>query len=365
MIRLASIIKEYEEDFIKKYNKQILPSHLKTMNAIKTCRSIHSPKMLMQCSDKNCSHQTLIPHSCGNRHCPNCQNYETSKWIDKQLQNQVPVDYYMITVTLPAQFRSVAWFNQRIVYGLLFGSAWATVKTFCLNDKELGGLPGAIAVLHTNSRELNFHPHIHLLLPGATIKKAKRLWSVKKGKYLFNHKALAKVFRAKFLEAFSESNLSKIPLSGKLPPNYPKKWIANCKNVGKGRKALIYLSKYLYRGVISEKNILSCKNGMVTFRYKNSKTDKYQIRTLSAVSFLWLVLQHILPRGFRRTRNYGFLHPNSKNIIKILQWILRMDTFYGEEVEVKPRKKMVCSCCGASMQIVKTKLKISRKLVPT
>jgi len=358
MIPIASIIKEYEKEFIQKYDKQLLPSHLKTLSALKTCRSRHSPKMLMECESKDCSNRILVPHSCGNRHCPHCQNYETCKWIDKQLQKQVPADYYMITFTLSAQFRSVAWFNQRIVYGLLFESAWATVKTFCINDKELGGIPGAIAVLHTNSRELNFHPHIHLLLPGATIKKAKRLWSMKKGKYLFNYRALAKVFRAKFLDAFSESNL-------KLPPNYPKKWIANCKNVGKGRKAIIYLSKYLYRGVISEKNILSCKNGMVTFRYKNSKTNKYQTRTVSAVSFLWLVLQHVLPRGFRRSRNYGFLHPNSKKLLKILQWIFRLKIEPLNSTEIKPRPKMICKCCGAFMKIVKTKLKISRRLVPT
>lgn len=195
MITLASIIKEYEKEFIEKYDKQLLPSHLKTMHAIKTCRSEYSPKMLMQCESKDCSNQILVPHSCGNRHCPHCQNHETQVWIDKQLKKQVPADYFMITFTLPAQFRSVTWYNQRIVYGLLFNSAWATIKSFCLNDKELGGIPGAIAVLHTNSRELNFHPHIHILLPAATIERKNRLWKEKLSKYLFNHKALAKVFR--------------------------------------------------------------------------------------------------------------------------------------------------------------------------
>jgi len=96
MIRLASIIKEYEEDFIKKHSNQLLPSHYKALSAIKTCRSIHSPKMLMQCENKKCSNQTLVPHSCGHRHCPHCQNYETCKWIDKQLQKQLPADYYMV-----------------------------------------------------------------------------------------------------------------------------------------------------------------------------------------------------------------------------------------------------------------------------
>jgi len=358
VITLASIVKEYEKEFIQKYNKQILPSHLKTMNAIKTCRSIHSSKMLMQCEGKSCTHQTLIPHSCGNRHCPHCQNYETSKWIDKQLQRQLPTKYFMITFTFPAQFRSVAWYNQRSVYKILFDSAWATIKTFCLNDKKLGGMPGAIAVLHTNSRELNYHPHIHILLPAATINKKKSLWSEKDSKYLFNHKALAEVFRAKVLNAFNKNKL-------KLPSNYPKKWVVDCKNVGKGSKALLYLSKYLYRGVISEKNILASKNGKVTFQYIKSNTDKYETKTVSATYFLWLVLQHVLPRGFRRARNYGFLHPNSKNLTKIIQWIFRMHTSFGKQMEIKPRPKMICPCCGENMQIVKTKLKISRRLVPT
>jgi len=358
MIRLASIVKEYEKEFIRKYKKQILPSHLKTLYAIKTCRSEYSPKMLMKCESKDCSNQILVPHSCGNRHCPHCQNHETQVWIDKQLKKQVPANYFMITFTLPQEFRKAAWYNQRIVYKILFDSAWATIKSFCLNDKKLGGTPGAIAVLHTNSRELNFHPHIHILLPGAAINKKKQLWSEKKSKYLFNHKALAKVFRAKMLDAFNKNNL-------KLPSNYPKNWVVNCKNVGKGRKALIYLSKYLYRGVISEKNILGCKNGKVTFGYINSKTNKYQTKTVSAAYFLWLVLQHVLPRGFRRSRNYGFLHTNSKKLIRIIQWMFRLNTAPLNSDQIKPIPKMICKCCGAFMKIVKTRLIISRGLIPT
>ena len=356
MIPIASIIKEYEEEFIQKYEKQILPSHLQTLYALKICRSQYSPKMLLKCESSNCSNKILIPHSCGNRSCPNCQNYETSKWIDKQLQKQVPADYFMITFTLPKEFRSVAWCNQRIVYGILFSSAWATIKRFSLNDKKLGGTPGAVAVLHTNSRELNYHPHIHILLPAASIKKREQLWSEKKSKYLFNHKALAKVFRAKMLEAFTYNNLS-------LPSNYPKNWVVNCKNVGKGKKALIYLGKYLYRGVISQNNILACNNGNVTFRYINSKTNKFETKTISAPYFLWLVLQHILPRGFRRTRNYGFLHPNSKKLIKAIQWMFRIKIKPLNNTEVRTRPKMICKCCGAFMKIVKTKIKLY-KLIP-
>ena len=103
MIRLASIVKQFEKDFVKKYKRNLLPSHYKALSAINICRSTHSPKMMMQCESKDCSHQTLVPHSCGHRHCPHCQNHETQVWIERQLQKQVPADYFMNTFTLPAQ----------------------------------------------------------------------------------------------------------------------------------------------------------------------------------------------------------------------------------------------------------------------
>ena len=354
MIRLALIIKEYEKEFKQKYKDHLLPGHLKAISAIKICRSSHSPKMLMQCENDDCTHQTLIPHSCGHRHCPHCQNHETQVWIERQLQKQLPADYFLLTFTLPAQFRILAWYNQKLLYNKLFCCVWETLKIFCFNDRKLGGIPGAISVLHTHSRELNYHPHIHIVMPGASIDKRNRLWKKKSGKYLFNEKALAKVFRAKMLDALSGNNLQ-------LPTHYPKDWVVHCRCVGSGEKALLYLSRYLYRGVISEKDILSCKNGKVTFRYKNSKTKKYQTKTVSAVHFLWLVFQHVLPRGFRRAREHGFLHPNSKKLIKIIQWIFRLNPqkWAGK---ILARKNMLCECCGALMKIVSTQLPSYTKL---
>ena len=178
--------------------------------------------------------------------------------------------------------------------------------------------------------------------------KVNRLWSKKSEPYLFNHKALAKVFRAKLLQAFSEYHL-------KLPSHYPDKWVVDCRHVGQGHKALVYLGRYLYRGVIQEKDILSCHNGQVTFRYQNSKTKQYQTRTVPAVNFLWLVFQHILPRGFRRARDYGFLHHNSKKLILLIQWLFKINP--GAWIaKIKKRAQMACRCCGAAMEIVKTNI---------
>ncbi len=129
-----------------------------------------------------------------------------------------------------------------------------------------------------------------------------------KNGYLFNHKALAKVFRAKMLSAIEAAGLT-------LPERYPKDWVVACKSVGSSEKALIYHGRYLYRGVIRERDIVSCGDGQVSFRYRNAKTGRIERRTVSGADFLWLVLQHVLPKGFRRARNFGFLHPNCKRLI--------------------------------------------------
>jgi len=347
MIRLASIIEQFENEFLSAYNGKILPSQFKALHALKSCRSDTSPLFKLSCT--GCDEYQFVPHSCGHRSCPHCQHHESQQWIEQQVQKQVPAHYFMITFTLPYEFRSLAWQHQKEVYNLMFQCTWDTLKTFSLSDKNLKGTAGVVAVLHTQSRILDFHPHIHTVMPAATIDKNSRLWRKKEGNFLFHHKALAKVFRAKIL-----SGLVKLGIS--LPPKYPKKWVVDCKSVGSGDKALVYLGRYLYRGVIQEKNILSCQDGKVTYRYIDSDTGKTKIKIVSAVKFLWLVLQHVLPRGFRRARNYGFLHPNSKVLIKLIQFVLKFDPTKWLP-KPKLRAPLRCDCCGGLMIIVATRIK--------
>lgn len=352
MILLSSIISQFEAAFLDQYRDKLLPSQLKALSALKICRTSASPCMLVRCSE--CEQQAFIPHSCGHRLCPHCQNHESEQWIKRQLQKQVPAEYFLITFTLPAEFRPLAWWHQRIVYALILHNAWETVRSFAQNDPQLQGTPGAIAVLHTHSRRLDLHPHVHLVIPAAAINPKSRRFRVKsKGKnkkhYLFNHKALAKVFRAKILEGMTQAGLV-------LPAKYSVKWVVDCKAVGSGEKALIYLGRYLYKGVIQEKDIVACNNAKVTYRYQESKTKKMIYRTVSGAKFLYLILRHALPKGFRRARNFGFLHPNSKKLIQLLQLILKIDPTRGLE-KIKQRPKMVCACCGAAMRIIKTMIK--------
>ena len=347
MIRIASIIGQFGPDFLKAYQGRILPSQLNALNALKRCRTQQSAMMRVACSD--CDHQVLVPHSCGHRHCPHCQHHESQQWIENQVKKQLPAQYFMITFTLPSEFRPIAWLYQKAVYNLLLQCSWDTLKEFSLTDKKLNGTPGVIAVLHTHSRALNYHLHSHMIMPDAAIDKANGLWRTKGAKYLFNQDALAKVFRAKMLAGL-------VKLGLELPQKYPRVWVAHCKAVGLGDKAIIYLGRYLYRGVIQEKDILSCENGKVVFRYIDSDSGKTRKREVSAVKFLWLVLRHVLPRGFRRARNYGFLHPNSKTLIKLIQLLLKFDPKQWLPKQ-KPRAQVRCECCGGLMTIIATRIK--------
>ena len=352
MIRLATVIETFGADFLTQYRGRLRPEHTRAMAAMQYCRTQASPKMQVKCTD--CDHQKLVPHSCGHRHCPHCQHHERQQWLERQMKKQVPAEYFLLTFTLPAEFRALAFTHQRVVYELLLRCCWETVHTFSQNDKQLQGTPGAIAVLHTNTRRLDFHPHVHLVMPAAAVDGERKAWRTKpcgKGKkrYLFNHKALAKVFRAKLLAGITAAGLTP-------PGRSPKDWVVDCKSVGSGEPALIYLGRYLYRGVIREKDILSCKDGQVSFRYQNAKTKRIECRTLPGADFLWLVLQHVLPKGFRRARNFGFLHPNCKRLIALLHVLLNFAP--GRSMAwVKERAPMLCTCCGAVMAIVKTQIR--------
>jgi len=342
-MELSAIVDQYYDTFIDKYEDEVLPSHIDALNAICNCRKPESGEVFVACT--NCGHTEWRPLSCGNRNCPKCQNHNASQWIDRQQAKLLPVVYFMVTFTLPFELRSLAWHHQRVVYTIFFACIASTLKDFGLNPKNLGAQIGMIMVMHTHSRSLNFHPHIHVVVPGGGIDKSRRQWKTIKGKYLFNQKALATVFRARFLEALNEAGFS-------IPVQTPKKWVVDCRRVGKGITAVKYLSKYLYRGVINENNIVSNQNGQVTFRYTDN-TGTLQYRTVAGEYFLYLLMLHVLPKGFRRVRDYGFLHSNSKKLLGLVQLIFHVRIM---EVALRPRPFFKCPHCKSPMIVLGVRL---------
>ena len=338
-MEIASIINQYYDSFIAEYGDIALPGHLTALNAIRRCRTPDSGEVYVKCT--GCGQAQWQPLSCGHRSCPKCQNHVASQWIDRQQAKLLPVLYFMVTFTLPYELRSLVWHHQKMVYSIFFICVASTLKDFGLNPKKLGAKIGMTMVLHTHSRKLDHHPHMHVVVPGGGVDKRRRQWKKKKGKYLFNKDAMAKVFRARFLTALNKAGFS-------IPKRVPKEWVVDCSHVGKGITALKYLSRYLYRGVISEKNIVSNHNGQVTFKYIESKTGKTRYRTLKGEDFLQLILQHVLPKGFRRVRDYGFLHSNAKKILSLVQLILHVVI----EATQRLRPVFKCPCCKSPMVIM-------------
>jgi hypothetical protein len=353
MMRLAELIKQFEPELLQRYAHRLLPSHRQALAALGTCRTRFAPHLLAACA--GCHTQACLPHSCGHRACPHCQHFESALWLQRQLKALVPATYFLVTFTLPAELRALAWSHQRVLYEALMRCAWDTLKTFSQNDPKLAGTPGALAVLHTHNRQLGFHPHVHVCLPAAALNAKERLWRTKvqlgktpgsaqpaRGGYLFSHKALGKVFAAKVRAALAEAGLT-------LPAGLPERWVVDCKAVGDGQAALRYLGRYLYRGVISERDILRCKDGLVTFRYRDAKSGQPATRTLPGADFLWLLLQHVLPKGFQRARNFGFLHHNSRRSLRLLQVLHLRPSAPSAAAPPQPRPVWRCACGGVML----------------
>ena len=344
MIVLSTLVNAFEPALRERYGNRLLPGHDKALRAMATCRTEQSPVMATQCND--CDHHQTYPHSCGHRLCPHCQHHEGQQWLERQRNKLLPVEYYLITFTVPRELRALIWQHQRIGYDLLLKLGRQTLQTFGLNDSTLSGKMRAHGVLHTHSRRLDFHPHVHFIVPAGAIDEKQRQWRKKAGKYLFPHQNLAKVFRAKWFDAMKQQGLT-------VRATLPSDWVVDCKHVGAGDKALTYLGKYLYRGVVREHDILRCENGQVTFRYvENSGTVKTRI--LAGADFLWLLLRHVLPKGFRRARDFGFLHSNCKRLIHLLHYLFGHSP--KASVPATPRPAFKCQVCGGVMRIIATRI---------
>ncbi len=338
---IKSLINQYLGKYMSRYGGNAIPEQLRALRSILHCRTAASGELYARCPD--CRHGEWRPLSCGNRHCPRCLNHQTSSWLDKQQAKLMPVPYFLATFTLPYELRYLAYGHQKTVYSIMFECIAEVLKTFAANPKHLGAEIGMTMVLHTHARDLSYHPHIHVLIPGGGINKRSCRWIRVKNDYLFNGFALANKFRGKFLNMIRTAGLI-------LPDTVSAKWVAHCEYVGNGLPALKYLARYLYRGVVSEKNIVASQNGKVTFRYRDSTTGEVQHKTLKGEDFLHLFLKHVLPRGFRRVRDFGFLHGNARKIRTLIQLVLHV--FIWTQPKQRQRPTFSCPKCRAPMTVM-------------
>jgi hypothetical protein len=343
MIPLSQLIERYQKDLERIHGHEMLPSHHQALRAMRRCRREGSDHMVLEC--KPCETTIRIPHSCGHRSCPHCQHHDSQKWIQRQTAKLLPVTYFMVTFTVPAQLRSTFWQHQKQMYDLLIKAGWQTIDSFARRDPKLKGRIGAHAVLHTHNRELEYHPHMHMIVPAGAVNEKRGQWACKTDDYLFPVLNLAKVYRAKMFDGLKA-------LDFKVKDTLPEHWVVHCKPVGRGEQALIYLGRYLYRCVTSEKNILGDCDGIITFRIKNNEGQEI-ILDLSGAEFLWRLLLHVLPKRFRRVRDFGLLHGNAKRIIQLVQLVLCVRLPWP----TPPREPtpMLCPRCGGILQLLRVR----------
>jgi hypothetical protein len=340
MNSLADTLDRYAVPFFKAYGDRLNDGHRHALSAIRHCRTEHYGELTLQCTA--CDHTDVKYRSCGHRSCHRCQHHDNSRWLERQQAKLLPVDYFMVTFTLPAECRGIAWHNQQTMYTLLFDTAVGTCRDFAEQDKHLKGDIGLTAVLHTQTRRLDYHPHVHIIIPGGAIDAKQRCWRTPKNEFLFSHKALAKVFRARILQGMREVKL--------LPQKaLPDTWVVDCRKIGNGLPALKYLSRYLYRGVISERQLVADDGESVTFTYRDGTNGRRCTRTVSGAHFVWLLIQHVLPTRFRRARDYGFLHGNARKTLIRVQWFLKVAI--STLPPAQPRPPFLCNQCSEPMKV--------------
>jgi len=328
---VGDIFRLYGEQFRQHYN--ISQRHVRAMNAIKNCRT----RALGSHSDKcdHCGHIRINYNSCRNRHCPKCQE----KWADKLTANLLPVKYFHIVFTIPAELNRITLVNQKCMYNILFKAASETILMLAKDKRHLGADTGLVAVLHTWGQNLMDHPHLHIMVPAGGWDHTSQYWKYTRKNFFAHVKILSRVFRGKFLELFKVANQQKqIKYAGEIvslsqarefkqltDTLYKKEWVVFCEKSQKGYLGIIeYLAKYSYRVAISNDRIVGIANDKVLFRYKDYQDNgKRKPMKLDAVEFIRRFMLHVLPEGFCKIRYYGiFSSRNRTSKLKHIRHVL-------------------------------------------
>jgi hypothetical protein len=353
-IEVADILREHIKDYQEKYPLQ--PHQYRIVSDLLNCRTAYLGGHIEKCD--HCGTVRITYNSCRNRHCPKCQNIPRERWINARKAELLPVSYFHTVFTLPHDLNPIILRNKKTILNILFKSVAQTLLSFGHNAKKgLGGKLGFIAILHTWDQQLNPHFHLHCLIPGGVMTGDGEQWKPCKNHYLFNEEALGLVFRGKFIECLVEAyQKGTLSFPGIISPYekpqrfselksrlYSHKWVVNVQEpIKRPEYVLEYLGRYTHRVAISNHRILSLKEGMVTFTYRNRKTNQIVQMTIEAVEFIRRFLLHALPKGFVRIRHFGFLANRNKadNLIR-LQYLLGPLTGMHEVAEQTLQEMML------------------------
>jgi hypothetical protein len=349
---------------------------MKVMSAIETCRTAALGGHVEACQD--CGHSRIAYNSCRNRHCPKCQGAAARDWLAARQADLLPVGYFHVVFTLPAEIADVAWHNKAVVYDLLFRAASEAMITIAADPRHLGARIGITAVLHTWGSAMTHHPHVHMIVPGGGVSLDGKRWVSCRPGFFLPVRVLSRLFRRLFLDRLADAHAAgqlqffagvaglgdRRAFAAFLAPLRRKNWFVYAKPPFAGpQSVLAYLSRYTHRVAISNSRLIALDEAGVTFRYKDYRrngSERYRTMTLEAGEFIRRFLLHVLPKGFHRIRHYGLLASAGRNAnIARARELLAAPLPKAEcsetgKADAPTDRRPPCPCCGGRMIIIDT-----------
>jgi hypothetical protein len=367
-LEVADVVRAHRRDFVAARRGRVALSENKVLDAIERCRTAALGGHVSQCD--RCGHEEISYNSCRNRHCPKCMVSAREKWLAAREDDLLPIPYFHVVFTIPHELAIVAQQNKKLVYGLLFECAWATLREIAGDPRHLGAEIGVLAVLHTWGQSLEHHPHVHCVVTGGGIAPDGQGWVPCRNGFFLPVRVLGRLFRGKFLHrlkrAFEREQLTlkgsllalatRSDFNAYLRPMYEVPWVVYAKPpFGGPAHVLKYLARYTHRVAIANSRLVALEGGRVSFLWKDYANGcRRRVMTLSASEFLRRFLLHILPKGFKRIRQYGLLanrHHRQK-----LDDARRLLSVQGQEpkgTKVEASKgTQSCPTCGVGKMLV-------------
>ena len=351
MPTVADVVRRHGGASLERFGDTMPAAHKRVLEAIAACRTGELGLVLYRC--ECCGQVQAMGRSCGDRHCPACQRDKAETWLQRQTDRLLPCPYFLVTFTLPATLRDVARSHQRAVYSALFEASSEALRALAADPKFLGtDRLGFVGVLHTWGRTLEYHPHVHYVVPGGGLSADGSDWLPSRADFLVPVKALSAIFRGKFRDLLRDAGL----LEKVAPSVWQHDWVVHSQPAGDGRESLRYLAPYVSRVVIGDHRIVSCDDDQVTFTYRKVGSNRRRKMTLDAMEFLRRFLQHVLPSGFPKVRHYGFLSPASGVALDLVRWLIALWaglTYHLQarrvEAPTTPVASPGCPVCGGPM----------------
>ena len=336
----------------------MLASHRRAITDILACRTEALGGHLWRC--EACSAEVYSYHSCKNRSCPKCHTDQTERWLEARKLEMLPCRYFHITITVPEELRDVLRANQRDGYAVLMKAAAESIIEIARDPRYVGATVGVMAVLHTWTQQLVYHPHVHCLVTGGGVSDDGNHWHSARNDFLVPTRALAKRVRGKLKAALAKRRPDLV-----LPKAaWAKPWVVDCTTWGEDDEAVLrYLARYVFRIAITKSRIVGLDDKGVIIRHKDRKSMQWRTTRLSGHEFMRRFLQHVLPKGLHKVRYFGLWHPARRDHAARAQLLLRLDrtatpcrnaeptetaeqaTAAAAAVDDRQLERRICPCC--------------------